>query len=343
VPDLSLLAAAALLASLVVYAITGGADFGGGVWDLLGSGPRKHDQRVLVTQAIAPIWETNHIWLIVAVVILFTAFPRAYAVVSTALFVPITLVLAGIVLRGGAFAFHSHALHGERGHPRWETVFAGASLLTPVLLGVTAGAIATGGIRAEEGLSLAPYSLWLSPFPIAAGLLTVAMFSFLAAAYLTLETDDHGLREDFRTRALWSARVVAVLAVVAIVLAGREARAFQDGLLMSAWSVPLLVLTGATAIGAYASLSLWSFRLARVCAAAQVALIVLGWGLAQYPYLVRPDVSIAGAAAARPTVGWLMGSLAAGGIFLLPAVFYLYKIFKGDVLFGRSPRWRRRL
>jgi cytochrome bd ubiquinol oxidase subunit II len=340
VTGLALLAAAALLASLVVYAITGRADFGGGVWDLLSSGPRKRAQQALVVEAIAPIWETNHIWLIVAVVVLFTAFPRAYAVVSTALFVPVTLVLAGIVLRGSAFAFHSHMLHGEQGHRRWETVFAGASLLTPVLLGVTAGAIATGGIRAESGLFLAPYSLWLSPFPIAAGLLTVAMFSFLAAVYLTLETDDHGLRADFRIRALWSARAVAVLAVAVIVLAGREAREFRDGLLMRPWSVPLIILAGAAAAGAYAALSFWSFRLARVCAAAQVALIILGWGLAQYPYLVRPDVTIAGAAAARATIGWLMGTLAAGGVFLLPAVFYLYRIFKGDVLFGRSPRRR---
>lgn len=342
-PDLAILAAAALLGSLVLYVITGGADFGGGVWSLLSSGPRKHGQRALVARAIAPVWETNHIWLIIAVVVLYTAFPRAYAVVSTSLFVPVSLVLAGIVLRGGAFAFHSHELHGAPGPRRWETVFAAASLLTPVLLGVTAGAIASGTIRAENGLSLAPYSLWLSPFPIAAGLLTAALFSFLAAVYLILETDDRGLREDFRGRAVWSARAVAVMAVAAILLAGREAREFQDGLLVSAWSIPLLVLTGAAALGAYVSLILESFRLARVLAAALAALLVLGWGLAQFPYLVRPDVSIAGAAAGHSTLAWLLGSLAAGGIFLFPAVLYLYRIFKGDVLFGRSPRRHREL
>src|SRR5660397_184984 len=98
-PTFPTLAAGCILASLVLYALTGGADFGGGVWELLNYGPREEARKRLIVHAIGPVWETNHVWVIVAVVILFTAFPRAFAVLSTALFVPLTLVLAGIVLR----------------------------------------------------------------------------------------------------------------------------------------------------------------------------------------------------------------------------------------------------
>src|SRR5512134_34610 len=149
-PDAPTLLSGAMLVSLVFYALLGGADFGGGVWDLLSRGRRGGDQRRLVASAIGPVWETNHIWVIVAVVILFTAFPRAFAVISTSLFVPVTLLLAGIVLRGAGFAFHSYRLH-DAGEPgRWGGVFAAASILSPVLLGVTVGAMSSGRIRAES-------------------------------------------------------------------------------------------------------------------------------------------------------------------------------------------------
>ena len=83
----------------------GGADFGGGVWDLLALGPRKARQRELIAEAIGPVWEANHVWLILAIVLLFTCFPPAFARLGTRLHIPLSLVLIGIVLRGSAFTF----------------------------------------------------------------------------------------------------------------------------------------------------------------------------------------------------------------------------------------------
>src|SRR5574342_123595 len=204
-PDAPTVLSGGMLVSLVLYALLGGADFGGGVWDLLNRGPRAGAQRRLVASAIGPVWETNHIWVIIAVVILFTAFPRAFAIVSTALFVPVTLLLAGVVLRGAGFAFHSYRLHEEGEPGRWGTVFAAASLVTPVLLGVTIGAMSSGKIPAGSLRFTGDTSAWLAPFPLSVGLLTLAVFSYVAACYLILETRDAGLQDDFRARALWSA------------------------------------------------------------------------------------------------------------------------------------------
>src|SRR4029453_12702135 len=106
--DVTVLLALVLVGALTFYALLGGADYGGGVWDLLARGPSAERQRATIARAIGPVWEANHVWLIVAVVILFSGFPRAFAALSTFLHVPLLFVLAGIVLRGSAFVFRAY-------------------------------------------------------------------------------------------------------------------------------------------------------------------------------------------------------------------------------------------
>src|SRR5258707_1200025 len=101
-----------IVVALNGYVLLGGADFGGGVWDLLASGPRRDRQRALIAEAIGPIWEANHVWLILVIVVLFTCFPVAFARLAIGLHIPLSLMLIGIVLRGSAFTFRSHYGHG---------------------------------------------------------------------------------------------------------------------------------------------------------------------------------------------------------------------------------------
>ncbi len=337
-PDPATLSAGCILASLVLYALFGGADFGGGVWDLLARGPRAADRRRLIAGAIGPVWETNHIWLIAAIVILFTAFPRAFAVVCTALFVPLSIVLAGIVLRGAAFSFHAYRLHEARGAGRWGAVFASASLVTPVFLGIVFGAITSGRIRATEPLAFTgDVRVWLSPFPISVGFLALASLAFLAAVYLILETKDPGLREEFRRDSLRSAVAVVFCSGLALALAADGAHEFFRALTGGSWSIPLVAAEAAAAAGAIASLALRRYPLARACAAAQVSLLLIGWGMAQYPYLVRPDVTVFSAAASPRTLRFLLVALAAGAVLLFPAIFFLFRVFKWEAISG-APR-----
>jgi len=114
-----LIVAGFMFAALIFYAVTGDADYGGGIWDLLATGPRASAQRNAIERAIGPIWEADHVWLILIVVILFTAFPPAFAAMMTALNIPFTLMLIGIVLRGSAFIFRKYDIK-SREVKRWS-------------------------------------------------------------------------------------------------------------------------------------------------------------------------------------------------------------------------------
>src|SRR5262249_30432985 len=146
----------------------------------------------LIAHAIGPVWEANHVWLIIVVVLLFTGFPTAFAAIMTALHVPLSLMLVGVVLRGSAFTFRAYD-NSEVGKRRWSRAFAIPSVATPILLGTVIGAIASGRIRSHPDGVVPLFSTWVRPFPLTVGLFALAIFAYLAAVYLTLETDDPDL------------------------------------------------------------------------------------------------------------------------------------------------------
>lgn len=324
-----LLVAGALLVALVLYALGAGADFGGGAWDLLARGPRAAAQRDLIAHAIGPIWEANHVWLILVVVLLFVCFPAGFAALMTGLFVPLTLLLFGIVLRGSAFAFRSYGDESDRAQARWGRVFAVASLVSPLMLGVCVGASASGALPFPPA-QVAPrlFGPWLAPFPIAIGLLTLALFAFLAAVYLTLETGDEPLREDFRLRALAAGVVAGALALSSLALARDGAPLVHQALTGRAWSPAFHVLTGACAVAALAALWTRRFAAARALAVLQVTLVISGWALAQYPYLLPSRLTFADAAAPRQVLELVLIALAGGALLLVPSLLYLFRVFK---------------
>ncbi len=313
-----------MAAALTAYALLGGADYGGGVWDLLASGPTKQGQRATVARAIGPVWEANHVWLILVVTVLFTAFPPAYAWLGTHLHIPLMLALVGIVFRGSAFVFRSYGPADQKN--RWGRIFAGASAGTPVLLGVVIGAITQGQSEATagSGFRAAFVDPWLTLFALSVGLFTLVLFAYLAAVYLTLEAREPAVVEAFRRRALASGLLTAAMALATFVAAGPDVRA---GLTLSAWAIPLHLLTGACAIGAFASLVTRRFWWARTAAVLQVTLIVWGWALSQWPFLIRPHVTFQTAAAPHATLILLLWVLGAGAAIVIPSLVYLFRTF----------------
>ena len=331
--------AAALVSALNAYAVTGGADFGGGVWDLLARGPRRDAQRRLIAHAIGPIWEANHVWLILAVVILFTAFPAAFATLGVVLHIPLSLMLLGVVLRGSSFVFRTYGARDDATQRRWSRVFASASIVTPLLLGIIVGALSSGAVGQADALLAAraaareavPFAAvfvwpWLAPFPLAMGVLAVAMFAYLAAVYLALAAPDDALRNDFRGRALGAALVVFLAAFGGLVLSSRQAPHVTRAL-MSGSALVLQVAIGIAATGAIWALWTRRWQLARIAAGVQVSLILWGWVFVQYPFIIPPMHTIRGVAAPRITLLLLLGALVIGSVVLIPSLVYLYRTF----------------
>jgi len=321
--------------ALTAYLLLGGADYGGGVWDLLASGPRRTQQRELIAHAIGPIWEANHVWLILIVVLLFTCFPPAFAALTTVLHIPLTLLLIGIVLRGSAFTFRAYDATHSAVQERWGMIFAIASVLAPVLLGIVVGAIASDGVGTawatlgQSGVEFVPVfiSSWLNAFTVCLGLMTLVMVAFLAATYLTVEAaHDRELQNDFRRRAIISALVLPVIAYATLVAAEPLAPRVHKVLL----HLPIQIAATIAGLGALVALWTRRFRVARVCAAALVVVILWGWMFAQFPFLIPPVLTLFEAAAPPPTLRAFLGAIAVGFVVLIPSLWYLYGVFRGS-------------
>lgn len=336
-----LLVGALAVVALVAYAVLGGADFGGGIWDLFASGPRRHAQRAAIADAMGPVWEANHVWLIFVIVLLFTGFPSAYGALSIGLFLPFHIVLLGIILRGAAFVFRAYSPRaaGERPGPqarRWGVIFGAASVVTPALLGMCLGAVSSGAMRVDAGGVQAATTPWLAPVALAMGALALAQCAYLAAVFLTLETEG-ALREDFRTRALLAGTVVVALSAALVPLLRAEAFHLWSGLVRGPGVFALVPGVIAALLSGWALRSR-QYRLARVTAVAQIGCLVGGWALAQYPYIIYPDVTLDSAAASRATLMFVLYTTPAGMALLLPSLWYLFRVFKGSETRRGDPR-----
>ena len=321
--------------ALTAYAVLAGADFGGGVWDLFATGPRAAEQRSAVAEAMGPVWEANHVWLIFMITGLLTAFPVTFGVLALALYIPFTIALVGIVLRGASFAFRAHGADAVGPASPWGVIFGVASVVTPFFLGTAAAAVASGAIRAPGGhLASGFFDGWTTPLAVVIGLFALSICAYLAATYLMVENEDRpALLTDFRRRAMAAALVSGFLALLAVAIS------FADGsrLLQSLTGrgLPLFVL--ALLNGPLALWAVWRSRprIARVAVIGQVVLVLWAWAVGQWPYLIPPDLTISATAAPAATLTGMLVVTTVGGLLLLPSLWLLFRVFK-----ARNPQAR---
>jgi cytochrome d ubiquinol oxidase subunit II len=314
--------------SLTAYAVLAGADFGGGVWDLFASGPRAADQRSAVAEAMGPVWEANHVWLIFMITGLFTAFPITFGALGLALYLPFTIATVGIVLRGASFAFRAHGRDAVGPLSPWGAVFGVASLVTPFFLGTAAAAVATGSIHAPAGQLVTDFlEGWTTLLAVVIGLFAVSICAYLAATYLMVENENRpALLADFRRRAIAAAIVSGLLALMSIAISTFEGSQLLASL--TGRGLPLFVL--ALLNGPLALWAVWRSRprIARVAVVAQVVLVLWAWAVGQWPYLVPPDLTISGTAAPSATLTAMLVVIVIGGVLLVPSLWLLFRVFK---------------
>ncbi|MGA7826654.1 MAG: cytochrome d ubiquinol oxidase subunit II [Geobacteraceae bacterium] len=322
------LSAAVLLLGLIMYAIFGGADFGGGIWTAFASGPRKVEQRESLFHAIGPVWETNHVWLIFVVVVLFTAFPKGFAAISIALITPLVIALIGINLRGAAFAFRHFVRQEGKPLPLIAKFFEISSILTPFALGMTVTATASGRVRLANAGNFGSSVVWITPLTLMGGLIGLAICAYLAPIFMTVRTTGE-LREDFRKRGIIAAIVLGLLTTAAIPVAYLDAPRFAEKLI-SPLALTAMVPAVFLGIAAPALLVRRVYFAAQLTAAGAVAMTLGGFGGAMYPDLLFGELTFPAAAAPAATLSTFLLVMVVGAAILAPCLLLLYRTFRGE-------------
>ena len=330
------LVAGLLLVAVTAYAVFGGADFGAGFWDLVAGGASRGERpREVIDHSIGPVWEANHVWLIFCFVLLWTAFPEAYASITLTLFVPLTLAALGIVLRGSSFAFRKTVFR-TRDRRNFGAAFAVSSVLVPYCFGAVAGGIASGRVPAG-GRAGDPWTSWVNPTSVLGGVLAVVVVAYLAAAYLVWDARrlvDPVMVEYFRRRAMGTAIVAGVASLVGVFVLRADARYLYDELTSKA--LPLVLLAAGCGAGSLVLLLRGGERGARLLAAGAVASVVVGWGVAQWPYLLPETLEVADAAAPDGTLAALVVAAVAALLIVVPGFVLLYTLDQKNLLPGES-------
>ncbi len=322
--SLEFLCALVLFAGLAAYAVFGGADFGAGFWMAFAFGRAASEQREAMFDAMGPVWETNHVWLILVLVVLWTAFPSVFAAVFTGLYLPLVVALLGIVFRGAAFAFRHYGSPGENELPATGLVFSIASIVTPFAMGVAVGAVA-GGHLDPDATATGIFEAWLHPFPIVCGFIALGIIAFLTPAYMLLRPVGD-LREDFRRSALAGSLFLGAMTTLAIPVAFADANAFSDRL-DEPRAIAAIVVAVMMGLASLFVLLRGLDRLTPVVAGATVVAVLAAWAAAQYPYMILPDLRIQDAAAGDATLEAFLIVLPIGSLILVPSLVFLFRLF----------------
>lgn len=321
-----------ILLGISAYAVFGGADFGGGIWDLLaGDADRGRRPRAAIERAIGPVWEANHVWLIFVLVYLWTAFPEPFVAIATSLWIPLILAAFGIIFRGSGFAFRKWA-NTVRRQRRYGAMFAGASAMTPFFLGAVVGSVASGRVPLGNA-SGDPWRSWINPTSMLGGVMAVVVCAYLAAVLLTREAtldDDSEMAEYFRRRGILSGVVAGVVAAIGIFVLAADAPSLFDGL--TSRGIALIVLSAAGGLASLWLLYARRFVAARPAAAVATVAVLWGWGAGQYPWVLEDTASIEEYAASGPVLWALIVAFLVAGALVVPSLVWLYRLTQSRVL-----------
>ncbi len=323
------------LVSIYIYCLLGGADFGAGIIELGEKKSLKERTRLLVSEAMAPIWEANHMWLIIAVVVLFNAFPLVYTRLLVSLSIPLILMLIGIILRGTAFTFRHYDAIKDSSQELYSKVFEYSSLIVPFFFGLVIGSIVSGKIVTNPSSFYEGYiNPWLNLFSISTGIFVALLFSFIASVFLTSEISDKNILNDFILKSKKSIIGAVVGGLLVFVSSFIDRVHFSESFFSNYMSLGLMLLATACLPLLWKTLERGSKWLSRVLVGAQLLFILGAFYIVYFPTLVKLEngnsLTFYNSAAPETTLNYLGWALLVGSLIIFPALFYLLKVFKTE-------------
>jgi cytochrome bd ubiquinol oxidase subunit II len=321
--------------SLLFYVLFGGADYGAGIIELFSVKKYAEDERKVINSAMGPVWEANHIWLIIVIVILFMGFPKVYTEISIYLHIPLLSMLLGIIMRGCAFTFRHYDAVKDESQKYYTNIFHISSIWTPLFLGVVLGASVLGKIEpGSPGFYENYIATWLNVFSFSVGIFVCCLFAFLAGVYLIGETESEVLKKIFVKRAI-IANILTVLSGAFVFIAA-EINGLHLISQFTGSTFALLCMVLATVSLPF----MWYFLkkekviLSRMAAGYQVCMIMFAWFAVQFPVIIKTtggnDLTFYNTAAPDSTLNALGWALLIGSVFILPALYFLLRTFKRE-------------
>lgn len=321
--------------SLLLYVLLGGADFGAGILELFSSKTNQDITKKTIYRVMGPVWEANHIWVIILIVILWIAFPKYYRVMVTALHIPITLMLIGITLRGVAFVFRHYDAYQDSSQHIYNWLFRTSSLATPIFLGMIFG----GMISSKIVLPTANYvpsfvegyiTPWFNLFSFFVGLFFASLCTFLSAVLLIGEADKEGYPVYVR-KAKIATIVVVLLGFITISYGYFADRHFVIGIIENPISIGFILLSSLVLFPLWHAIKKGNRISSRIYAGIQVMLILGVPLVPHFPNLLllkNGDLNLLENTAPDSVINVLAISLLVGGFIILPGLFHLLKSFK---------------
>ncbi len=321
-----------LVVSLLFYLLFGGADFGAGILELFSRQKNRKATADLNYKVIGPVWEANHIWLIIVIVILWTGFPKIYSQLSINLHIPLLIMLVGIITRGTSFIFRHYDAVIDESQKLYTKLFTWSSLITPLFIGIIAGSLTMGRMTENPSSFYEGYvAPWFNGFSISVGFFMVSISAFLAAVYLIAESKDSYTAN----RMIAKTKFSSVSTVLAGFLVFATAHSYELPLFERFISNPA-ALTFVT----LATISLplfWyflrkgKFIAIRLFAGFQVSMITFAWLAAQYPVVIfmksTENLSLENTIANERSIELLAWALMIAGVLILPGLYHLMKSF----------------
>jgi cytochrome d ubiquinol oxidase subunit II len=321
--------------SFFLYVLLGGADFGAGILELFSSAEHKKSIKKTVYSVLGPVWEANHIWIIILIVILWIAFPAFYNVIIIYLHIPLTLVLLGITLRGVAFVFRHYDAVKDHTQLLYDRMFEFSCLVTPIFLGMTFGTLISGNIVIPKDPATADFATvfihpWLQLFPILTGFFFSALCVFLSATFLIGEAveEEKGM---YIRKAGIATVVVVTLGFITLMTGYAEGNKFVQQFLVNYYALGTIVFSGLLLIPLWMAIRKGKIIQCRFFAGLQVVLILAAALGSHFPNLIitqTTEISLLENRAPESVINVLGISLIIGGSLILPGLFHLLKSFK---------------
>lgn len=320
--------------SFFLYVLLGGADFGAGIVELFSSKEDKRTTRDIAYSVMGPVWEANHIWLIILIVVLWVAFPAYFNVIVIYLHIPFVLILLGITMRGVAFIFRHYDAIVDKSQYTYNWMFRISSFFTPVFLGMAFGALIGGEIiLTEDYADFTFYQIfmqpWLNIFTFLVGLFYAALCAFMASTLLIGETEGD-VRKMFSRK---SAAYTLWLVVLGLVLIGygyfTEVEFIRD-FIHNPVSIGAIVLSALLLLPLWRNIRKQNRIWSRILAGMQVVLVLFAAIYAHFPYIIitaNKELNLLEGRAPDEVIQNLGIMLLIGGFVVLPGLFHLMRSF----------------